>query len=152
MNYPVTTRCKCGNTAYTTYFVTDKAESIVDWVCPECKVKESQAEIARLQQELERYKKRDLNAAIELVYDDGNNPFARESLKVVDVSVSDNIYCVESETLKSTQQELERVNRQLGKAHEMLEHVRCNCLEADIVEFVDEYFAELAESLPEPTP
>ena len=54
----------------------------------------------------ERYRKRDLNASIVLSYENGvDDPFARETLKYVDVSVSDNIYVVESETVTNLQAE-----------------------------------------------
>ena len=49
---------------------------------------------------------RDLNATIELCYDNGVNPFARETLRCVDVSVSDNIYVVESKTVQGLQSQL----------------------------------------------
>ena len=50
--------------------------------------------------ENKRLSDRDCNAKIELCYNDGNNPFSRESLRVIDVGVADNIYVVESETVK----------------------------------------------------
>ena len=58
------------------------------------------------ERELDFYKSRNMKAKIELLYDDGINPFSREDLNVVDVGVSDNIYCVESQVLKNTQKEL----------------------------------------------
>ena len=58
------------------------------------------AENRQQAEQIERKQRRDSNATIELCYDDGENPFARESLKVVDVGVSDNCYVVESEIVK----------------------------------------------------
>ena len=54
-------------------------------------------------QELQRLKSREGNAKIELCYDDGKNPFARESLKIVDFGYSDNIYIVESSLIQDYQ-------------------------------------------------
>ena len=62
------------------------------------------AENKNLNEDVERLRKRDLNASIVLCYDNGvDDPFAREELKHVDVSVSDNIYVVESKTLTDLQ-------------------------------------------------
>jgi len=63
-----------------------------------------------LLQELQRLKSREGNAQIELCYDDGKNPFARESLKIVDFGYSDNIYVVESSLLQEYQKLRERVS------------------------------------------
>jgi len=62
-------------------------------------IRDLEAERDRLKADAEWYKNRDLKAKIELCYDDGNNPFQRETLKVLDVSVSENCYVVESEYL-----------------------------------------------------
>jgi hypothetical protein len=59
----------------------------------------AQAENAKLREEVKRLAARDLNATIILVYNDGDNPFARETLEIVDVGVSDNTYTVESKVL-----------------------------------------------------
>jgi len=56
-----------------------------------------------LQANHDRLQERDCNASIELCYNDGNDPFARESLTVVDVGVSDNAYVVESKVLSNLQ-------------------------------------------------
>lgn len=56
--------------------------------------------IVQLEAENKRLSKRDCNATIVLSYNDGNNPFAREELEVVDIGVSDNIYVVESQIVK----------------------------------------------------
>jgi hypothetical protein len=42
-----------------------------------------------------------------LCYDDGDHPFCREPLEVVDVGVSDRVYVVESQMLANIQQELD---------------------------------------------
>ena len=60
-------------------------------------------EIVVLQANHDRLQERDCNASIELCYNDGNDPFARESLTVVDVGVSDNAYVVESKVLSNLQ-------------------------------------------------
>ncbi len=53
--------------------------------------------------ENKRLRKRDGNATIQLCFNDGDNPFAREDLQVVDVGVSDNCYVVESQTVSNLQ-------------------------------------------------
>ena len=60
-------------------------------------------------QELQRLKSREGNAKIELCYDDGKNPFARESLKIVDFGYSDNIYIVESSLIQDYQKLREKL-------------------------------------------
>ena len=61
------------------------------------------AMLARAHAEIDRLKARDMNATITLAYDDGDNPFAREELKIVDVGVADNGYVVESKVLAELQ-------------------------------------------------
>ena len=63
----------------------------------------NRSKIAELQAEIDRLNKRDGNATITLAYDDGMNPFAREDLQIADVSISENGYVVESETVKRLQ-------------------------------------------------
>jgi len=48
-----------------------------------------------LRDEIERLDRRDGNATITLCFNDGNNPFAREQLNILDFGVADNIYVVE---------------------------------------------------------
>ena len=48
-----------------------------------------------------------------LCYDDGDHPFCREPLEVVDVGVSDRVYVVESHTLANIQQELDEAKEEL---------------------------------------
>ena len=72
-----------------------------------------------LVEENKRLAGRDCNASIELCYSDGENPFARESLKIVDVGVSDNRYVVESkiiENLKTDNDNLAEENKKLREA------------------------------------
>ena len=64
-----------------------------------------------LQAELERLEKRELNATIELCYDDGTNPFARETLKVADVGVADNVYVVKSDVVDALQRQVDAIKR-----------------------------------------
>jgi hypothetical protein len=78
-------------------------------------------QIASLKADIVRLNKRDLNASIVLCYDDGKDPFAREKLIVVDVSVSDNIYVVESQVVK----ELKSKYDALKASHESLK-TACN--------------------------
>lgn len=59
----------------------------------------------------ERLRKRDCNAHIQLCYDDGNNPFAREDLKVADVGVCNNVYVVEFEVLSKALAEIDRLKK-----------------------------------------
>ena len=47
------------------------------------------------------FSERDCNARIELCYNDGVDPFARETLKIIDVGVADNVYVVESRTIEA---------------------------------------------------
>ncbi len=61
------------------------------------------------EEEVKRLRKRDCNATVVLCYDDGCNPFARETLNIVDVGISDNIYVVESEVVKAQAAEVERL-------------------------------------------
>jgi len=49
------------------------------------------AQVESLEAEVARLRERDCNAKVELCYDDGFNPFAREDLKIVDVGVADNV-------------------------------------------------------------
>jgi hypothetical protein len=77
----------------------------------------AKAELAECRAEKDRLDKRDLRATIELCYDDGINPFEREKLKVVDVSVSENCYVVESETVSKLQAEVKRLTA-LVQAHQ----------------------------------
>ena len=48
-----------------------------------------------LEAERDRLRERDGQATIELCFDDGDSPFARRLLAVVDFGVADNIYVVE---------------------------------------------------------
>ena len=67
----------------------------------------------KLEAENKRLRDRDLNATIELCYDNGDNPFAREELKVLDVGVADNCYVVESEVLKKALAENKRLKEDM---------------------------------------
>lgn len=103
-----------------------RKDAIVGW---RATVEEKDAEIATLKEEavtlhnladarmeeIERLSKRDGNATIELVYGNGDNPFAREELKHVDFGVADNGYVVESKLVADLQTriaELEAVLRE----------------------------------------
>ena len=79
------------------------------------KCKEHKAENGELRKENERLRKRDDSANIELCFNDGFNPFAREDLKIVDVGVADNVYVVESETVTKLQQELTELKEKYEK-------------------------------------
>jgi hypothetical protein len=76
-------------------------------------------EIATLKRQVEELEKRDLKATIELCYNDGDDPFARERLKVIDVGVSDNIYVVESEVVAALKRQVDVL------ANEFSTHGRC---------------------------
>jgi predicted RNase H-like nuclease (RuvC/YqgF family) len=69
----------------------------------QAKVDGLEVKINRQQREIDRLRSRDGHATIELCYNDGNNPFAREKLKVCDFGVSDNCYVVESEVVEKLQ-------------------------------------------------
>ena len=86
-------------------------------------LEDATALIKDLKAENERLKKRDCNATIELYYDDGNHPFMRETLTIVDVGVSDNCYVVESQILNGLLEENEKLKadvkewKQLANKH-----------------------------------
>jgi len=60
-----------------------------------------------LKAEVERLQTRDGNATIELCFSDGNNPFAREKLKIIDFGVADNVYVVEKNRVENKPTELD---------------------------------------------
>jgi predicted RNase H-like HicB family nuclease len=69
--------------------------------------------------EIERLSKRDGNAKHELVYDDGDNPFAREKLEHVDFGVADNNYVLESHLLNNILEQIkakDKLIEQMRKA------------------------------------
>lgn len=79
--------------------------------CARCEL-ERERDLLRRQveeknQRIEWLEKRDLKATIELCYDDGQDPFERERLKVVDVGVADNIYVVHSEVADLLRRQVE---------------------------------------------
>jgi hypothetical protein len=55
---------------------------------------------------LERRAKRASTSSIQLCYDDGLNPFAREDLKIVDYGYADQAYVVESELVDQLRTDL----------------------------------------------
>jgi hypothetical protein len=65
-------------------------------------LKETKEEILRLKKECNRFSDRDCSASIQMCYSTDDDPFNTESLKIVDVGVSDNIYIVESKLLQET--------------------------------------------------
>ena len=69
--------------------------------------------IAKLQKERDRFEKRECNATIELCYNDGESPFQREDLKVVDIGVSDNVYVVSSELVEKLQSRVAELEKAL---------------------------------------
>ena len=86
--------------------IQNEIESIMDSGCDDEYIikllKESTEEILRLKKECNRLSERDCSASIEMCYSTGDYSFNRESLKIVDVGVSDNIYIVESKLLQET--------------------------------------------------
>ena len=83
--------------------------------CPQ--IYELEAENAKLKKSNERLRNRDLNASIQLCYDNGNNPFAREDLKVVDVGVADNCYVVESNVVEKLKAENAKLKEDIDLFH-----------------------------------
>jgi hypothetical protein len=79
-------------------------------------------EIKSLKEDIARLDKRDCNASVQLCYDDGFNPFAREDLKIVDVGVSDNIYVVESEKFNKLISLLNKLKNQSGLSEWLYHH------------------------------
>jgi len=78
----------------------------------------AEEKIEQLEKENKRLSERDCNASVQLCFDDGINPFAKEDLKVVDVGVSDNTYVVESQTvsvLKANIEQQQKCIRELIK-------------------------------------
>ena len=79
---------------------------------------------ATLRAEVERLRKRDCNATIELCYDNGVDPYSRETLRILDVGVADNIYVVESKvvtTLLAAKEKAEARVRELEYQNKQLE-------------------------------
>jgi hypothetical protein len=75
---------------------------------------------------------------VELCYDDGDQPFARETLSIADIGVSDRVIVVNSETLQNEQKRVATSNRYiefiLTQMHDvMLEH------QADIADVVPDF-------------
>ena len=65
---------------------------------------------------IERFRNRDCNATVQLTYNDGENPFATEDLKIIDVGVADNIYVVESKVFETLQLELATLKQAIDDA------------------------------------
>ncbi len=82
--------------------------------------RELEAELAEARAEIERLSKRDGNAKHELVYDDGDNPFAREKLEHVDFGVADNNYVLESHLLNNTLEQIKAKNKLIKQMREAL--------------------------------
>ena len=72
-----------------------------------------EAELTQLRAERDRLSKRDGNATIKLTYNDGEHPFAREALDVVDFGVADNGYVVESKLIYQLRTERDRLKKAL---------------------------------------
>lgn len=71
-------------------------------------------QLAEARAEIERLSSRDGNAKHELVYDDGDNPFAREKLEHVDFGVCDNQYVLESHLLNNALEGLKAKDKLLS--------------------------------------
>lgn len=78
----------------------------------------------KLKKENKRLSERDCNATIQLCYDDGFNPFAREDLKVLDVGVADNCYVVESEIINKLLEENKKLKEEIEKLFSNLDKIR----------------------------
>lgn len=91
-------------------------------------------QINRQQRDIDRLRSRDGNATITLCYNDGNHPFAREHLKIVDVGVADNCYVVESEVVTN----LQSANSALQK---QVEELKCK------VKFADEEYLGMHDKM-----
>lgn len=76
-------------------------DDCINGLCQCCSLHNSilYARIEDLKSRIGYLEKRDCNATIQLCYNDGMNPFAREDLQIVDVGVSDNCYVVESKAV-----------------------------------------------------
>ena len=61
---------------------------------------------------------------IELCYNDGFDPFARETLKIVDYGVSDDVYVVTSEVVKALHARVARLEEALKRGVEL--HENCD--------------------------
>jgi hypothetical protein len=86
-------------------FISSCQECGLEWLLPSA--------VDAVQLEVERLDERDGRASIELCFDDGLNPFARETLKILDFGVSDNIYVVESQTVVALRAEVERLREHI---------------------------------------
>lgn len=109
-------RCKCGSYAINPKLHSRDPKKNLH-LCDVCYWKE---EAKQLQAEVERLGKRDCNAAIELAYKTAKYPFNKEQLKVVDVSVSDNKYIVESALIEQLQADLAKAKPVLDAAKEQM--------------------------------
>lgn len=114
---------------------------------------ELEKQLKEARAEIERLSSRDGNASHELVYDDGNNPFAREKLEHIDFGVCDNQYVLEShllnntlELLKGTLAEIERLkteirdNNHLAARQIIPAEMAVDDLRAEIERLEDEVF------------
>ncbi len=95
-----------------------KTVELSDLHCVAAMYDSHQAALVRIEElgaEVKRFGDRDCQATIRLCYNNDDNPFAKETLKIVDVGVSDNIYVVESEVFKQAQAENERLKSTVDK-------------------------------------
>jgi hypothetical protein len=80
-------------------------------------------QLAEARAAIERLSKRDGSAKHELVYDDGDNPFAREKLEHVDFGVADNNYVLESHLLNNTLEQIKAKDKLIEQMREALKAI-----------------------------
>lgn len=89
------------------------------------KVNQLEQDNREIKKELEQQNVRNLNANIELSYNDGVDPFSRERLELIDVS--GNIYVVESKVLEQYQKAL---------------YLACEKLSEEYINFIEKMYCE----------
>lgn len=94
-------------------------------------IEELETELAEARAEIERLSKRDGSAKHELVYDDGDNPFAREKLEHVDFGVADNNYVLESHLLNNTLEQIKAKDAMIERLRSTLACARPYVADSD---------------------
>ena len=85
--------------------------------------KQLETKLAEARAEIERLSSRDGNAKHELVYYDGDNPFAREKLEHIDFGVCDNQYVLESHLLNNTLEKVKAKDKLIEQMREALKAI-----------------------------
>lgn len=92
----------------------------------ETELSDKEGQLVDAKDEIERLSSRDGNAKHELVYDDGDNPFAREKLEHVDFGVCDNQYVLESHLLNNTLEKVKAKDKLIEQMKSEIERLKKN--------------------------